>query len=258
MAGYIKRNLLKFREELISKSLYDSLKGILVAVWLAFVVSPFYHNFSILEFLNRKFLLSAIKLISVVIVTISVTCIAAYIYYRQRFVLIGKDLRTDELTLLPNSRALTNDLPLIIQAARKDNSSLCVIMMDIDDFKAFNSNFTQSLADEVLRKFGGVLKSDNRGTDTIYRQHVKGDEFIVIARDTTFENALKAADRRREFIAKTSINVLGIQEPVQITVCCGVVQLQDDDTTKSLLDRAFEAMKLAKTNPGKNKTEVLV
>ncbi len=131
--------------------------------------------------------------------------------------------------------------------------------MDIDNFKELNTKFTQKTADAVLVKFGTLLKADNRLTDTIYRQHVKGDEFVIITKETILENAVKAADRKRINIAKTGIQIEGYAAPFFVTVCCGVVEFNAKaDNDEAILDRAFTAMKDAKAKIGKNATTSLI
>lgn len=85
--------------------------------------------------------------------------------------------------------------------------------MDIDNFKALNDKFNQTVADIILKKLGINLKSDSRITDSIYRQHEKGDEFIIITKDTNLGDATTAANRKRVTISKTGISVDGYNNP---------------------------------------------
>lgn len=173
--------------------------------------------------------------------------------------MIRKDLHTDELTGLPNKKALDTELKEILTTAKKEGKNLSIILMDIDDFKKFNTNQGQNVADEVLKKFGALLKSDSRITDRIYRQHLKGDEFVIIAGETTLDNAVIAANRKRELIAKTGIQIDNVKDPFVLTVCCGVVELdhkKDDENT--ILVRAHSAMLMAKAIKGKNQTKSLI
>ncbi len=130
--------------------------------------------------------------------------------------------------------------------------------MDIDNFGLINTNHGQHLADEILKKFGIFLKSDSRATDSIYRQHLKGDEFIIIARDTILDNALKAAIRKRDLIANTGIQILGYDAQFRLTVCCGIAELNANDDLDSLIERAHVAMKQAKTVMGQNNCVTLI
>jgi len=191
--------------------------------------------------------------------TVLITFLIQFLIYRKRFSLIKKDLHTDQLTGLPNKRALDEELKNIVNLARKEGENISIVLMDIDDFKNFNTIYGQVIADEVLKKFGALLKSDCRITDRIYRQHVKGDEFVIVAKETSLENAIIAANRKRKLIAKTGIQIENIQNPFVLTVCCGVVELNiEKDNENTILERAHAAMLQAKAIKGKNQTKSLI
>ncbi len=82
--------------------------------------------------------------------------------------------------------------------------------MGIDNFKSYNEKHGYTKADEILKKLGHILKNDSRITDTTFRQHLKGDEFIIVAAETDLSNAIKAANRKRTLIAITDFTIPGI------------------------------------------------
>jgi diguanylate cyclase (GGDEF)-like protein len=255
---YFKNSILKFKSDALAKAIYDVAKYIVVAIITYFVLELVPENTTVGEFLAKKIDLTILQFSLTILVVIFVTIIVYFLLNKKRFELIKLDLQTDELTELPNNRALSEDLPKVISWAKSEMKPFSIILMDIDDFKDFNTKYTQSTADKVLIKFGTLLAADNRITDKIYRQHVKGDEFVIITKDTILENAVKAANRKRENIAKTGIQIpdLGM---FNLTVCCGVAEFNPKtDDQKMLLDRAFDAMKIAKGKANKNSTNSLV
>ncbi len=255
---YLENAIQKFKGDALAKLIYDTIKYLFGAIVTYIFLKLIPENTTFGEFLAKKISLSILEFILTILVVVFLTIIVYFLLNKKRFKLIKLDLQTDELTGLPNNRALSEDLANVISWAKSEMKPFSIILMDIDDFKDFNTKYSQSTADKVLVKFGTLLAADNRITDKVYRQHIKGDEFVIITRDTILENAVKAANRKRENIAKT-----GIQIPesglFNLTVCCGVAEFNPKlDDEKIILDRAFEAMKIAKGNFNKNSTESLV
>ncbi|REC56234.1 GGDEF domain-containing protein [Chryseobacterium piscium] len=255
---YLENAIQKFKGDALAKLIYDTIKYLVGAIVTYIFLKLIPENTTFGEFLAKKISLSVLEFILTILVIVFLTIIVYFLFNKKKFKLIKLDLQTDELTGLPNNRALSEDLPNVISWAKSEMKPFSIILMDIDDFKDFNTKYSQSTADKVLVKFGTLLAADNRITDKVYRQHIKGDEFVIITKDTILENAVKAANRKRENIAKT-----GIQIPesglFNLTVCCGVAEFNPKlDDEKIILDRAFEAMKIAKGNFNKNSTESLV
>ncbi len=253
----MKRAWKKFLEDVLSKGIYDIAK---IVVWA--VVPAIFAVFGLIpegnklgDFLGNVISISTFWFILILLSSISATIFASHIASRKRLALMKHDLFTDELTGIPNGKSLKEDLAKTISWAKSENMHFSIILMDIDDFKLFNTKYGYDTADEVMAKLGAYLKSDNRSTDKVYRQHLKVDEFIIIAKETTLNGAVKAANRKRDSIAKLSIQVDGRQVPMKLTVSCGVVEFNPNkDDEQKILERAFGALKLAKSTPGKNAT----
>lgn len=259
MISYLKKTYKKLIDDVLAKAIYDIGKYVIAVLITYLILRLFPKNTSVGEFLQKEIVVSILQFGLIILVAVSLTIVIYFLANRKRFALIKRDLYTDELTGIPNNRALSQDLKSIINWAKSENKPLSIILMDIDNFKDFNNRYGLNVADEVLIKFGTLLKSDNRFTDTIYRQHVKGDEFVIITKETILENAAKAANRKRENIASTGIQIPGYSEPFTLTVCCGVVEFNPKaDNEETLLERGFNAMKNAKSKPGKNSTVSLI
>jgi|GEM_PF-1023286 len=255
MIKYLKSSYKKLKDDALAKALYDILKYLTVIILTYLVLKLVPQDTTFGSLLSKNITINTLLFGLIILLVITFTVIVLFLFNKKRFAIIKQDLHTDEMTGIPNHRALSEDLDKTIEWAKSENKTFSIILMDIDDFKNFNTKYDLSIADEVLMKFGTLLKSDNRITDKIYRQHTKGDEFIIITKETILENAVKAADRKRENIAKTSIQISGNHVPVLLSVCCGVVEFNPKtDNQKTILDRAFDAMKSAKSKSGKNAT----
>lgn len=261
MFGYFKKSYKKLKEDALAKAIYDLCKYLL-GLFVAYVVlNRIPINTVIGEFLQSPHSFNYLQVFIVLSVTVLITVLIQFLFNKKRFATIKKDLHTDELTGLPNKRALEEEIKDVVSLAKKERKNLSVILMDIDDFKIFNTKHGQIIADEVLKKFGRMLKSDSRITDKVYRQHIKGDEFVIIAKDTSLNNAVLAANRKRELIEKTGIEIEinGKKESLLLTVCCGVVELNiEKDNEITILERAHSAMIQAKNITGKNNTKSLI
>lgn len=106
-------------------------------------------------------------------------------------------LRIDKLTGICNRRHLEEILERIISSSRL--TELCVVMIDLDDFKYINDNYGHKVGDEVLKYFSDVLKS-NMGEYDIASRYA-GDEFVIVVNDS-YENTKRMMDNIRDYLAK--------------------------------------------------------
>lgn len=106
---------------------------------------------------------------------------------------------TDPLTRLSNRRQLEVDLYTECERSMRYSRPLAFIMLDVDHFKLFNDQHGHQRGDEVLAKLGQLLAETIRVTDTSYRYG--GEEFAIVARESTLDEAVLLAERLRERIA---------------------------------------------------------
>jgi len=100
----------------------------------------------------------------------------------------------DDLTEMPNRRFFMEALPKEINRARREEQSLAVMFLDLDDFKAINDKYGHDRADKVLQEVARRFKIMGRDSDLVAR--LGGDEFIwlfVHVRDS--KNALMLAEK---------------------------------------------------------------
>ncbi|HEX5527735.1 MAG TPA: sensor domain-containing diguanylate cyclase [Solirubrobacterales bacterium] len=140
--------------------------------------------------------------------------------------------RHDDLTGLANRRALHELMPREMARARRSRSPLCVAIVDIDHFKAYNDTHGHLAGDEVLRACAAAWDSSLRGEDTLAR--FGGEEFLVLLPDTTPEEACETVERLR---AAT---------PMEQTCSAGLACWDFSETVDDLLGRADQALYLAK------------
>jgi diguanylate cyclase (GGDEF)-like protein/PAS domain S-box-containing protein len=140
--------------------------------------------------------------------------------------------RHDSLTGLPNRRALEEQLPQEMARARRREAPLCLAIVDIDHFKAYNDTHGHLAGDEVLRACAREWDTALRGEDTLVR--FGGEEFLVLLPDTEPEQAAEIVDRLRE------------QTPLEQTCSAGLALWDHAETIDELLRRADEALYLAK------------
>lgn len=100
---------------------------------------------------------------------------------------------TDPLTGLYNRRFMEGRLNKIIKQASRTNSTLAVLMIDIDHFKEYNDTYGHSAGDKCLKAVAEVLRKHvRRGED--FAARYGGEEFIVVLPNTDEEGMQKVAD----------------------------------------------------------------
>ncbi|MCP5092729.1 MAG: diguanylate cyclase, partial [Gammaproteobacteria bacterium] len=102
---------------------------------------------------------------------------------------------TDWLTKLHNHSYARHCLATALQQAKTEGSPLCVVMADLDHFKAINDAHGHLVGDEVLRITAGRLRSCARGNDEICRYG--GEEFLFILENTDLSGGSEVAERVR-------------------------------------------------------------
>lgn len=253
MANYIRESVKKFKNDALSKGIYDLLKWLIISL-IVFIPTKWIPYVKTL-FLAQHYVTTYTIIISA-IVLITITTFIVSRYFRKKIRLVLNDSHTDELTGLKNHKALSEYLNIKLQEAKNKSESLSLIIIDIDDFKNFNSQYGFNVADQILKKLGELLGNDKRVTDETFRYFNRGDEFLVVAYDTTLSQAMQAAERKRKLIQKNLFSVDGKNH--RLTVCCGVTEFKKNDDYTSITDRVIEALNEAKKIKGKNNTKSIV
>lgn len=156
---------------------------------------------------------------------------------------------TDQLTQLLNRRGFDLLANQAIQEARRNPNSLCALLLDLDNFKNLNDSHGHLAGDEVLRGFANKLRDNLRQSDIICRWG--GEEFILLLKDTSLEQARLLAEKIRQQTEQSSFSYKGASLP--ITTSIGLAELHADDSLSELLARADRALYRAKQS-GRNRT----
>ena len=141
----------------------------------------------------------------------------------------------DALTGLSNRGAFDQVFPNLVEEARAGGSDLCVVMIDVDYFKALNDTLGHAAGDDLLRKIGQLIRGAVRERDEAFRYG--GDEFVLLLWHTTAASGRATGDRLSKLVEDVCCPY-GLPNPPRLT--CGVCNLSDrpDDSPGALLKRA--------------------
>ena len=161
---------------------------------------------------------------------------------------VSAQARHDPLTGALNRQGLDEALERELSRVRRQDTPLCMALLDIDNFKALNDKLGHATGDAALTHLATVAREAMRPQDTLARYG--GEEFVLLLPDTPLDSGIEAMTRlqreltRRFFLAGT--------EKVLITFSAGVAQVGSNESGHDAIRRADQAMYLAK-RAGKNR-----
>jgi len=160
---------------------------------------------------------------------------------------------TDPLTALPNLRYLQERLPEELNRSRRYNHPMSFLMIDIDDFKAYNDKNGHPAGNVALQMTAHCLKGELRSADVALRYG--GEEFCVLLPQTGIEEARTIAERIRQRV-RTWGFPHGESQPLGcVTVSIGVSTFSESvDTAEKIMAGADRALYQAK-HMGKDRVE---
>jgi diguanylate cyclase (GGDEF)-like protein len=146
---------------------------------------------------------------------------------------------TDHLTGTANRRRFDQQLELEIERAARYRHPLCLVLLDIDDFKKINDEFGHKAGDDVINHLARILHDGVRSPDLAAR--IGGDEFAVLLVETTLVKGLEVAERLQQSIKASDFSTAE-SGTIKITVSMGIAELiSDERTTPELLARRADA-----------------
>ncbi|MGM0606888.1 MAG: diguanylate cyclase [Candidatus Muiribacteriota bacterium] len=159
---------------------------------------------------------------------------------------------TDSMTDTYNYRYFKNKLKEEFERARRYNTPLTLLILDIDFFKYFNDNFGHQQGDFVLREVSMILKESVRTIDVVARYG--GEEFVIIYPETDMQSASIIAERIRKKIEGYEFeNITLNKKTLHITASIGLTSLNEDMKNMSdFIDFADACLYRAKNN-GRNR-----
>jgi diguanylate cyclase (GGDEF)-like protein len=160
----------------------------------------------------------------------------------------------DELTGLHNRRYLLSELDRELDLALRGRHDLCVIMLDIDNFKSVNDQYGHGVGDTLLVGIAEALAQRLRAGDVLARQG--GEEFVVLLPGASKQQGMERAERLRR--ACSEVVVQDGDARVNRTISAGVASVRELTdklgplTTTSVLQQADSALYAAK-RAGRNR-----
>lgn len=156
--------------------------------------------------------------------------------------------RTDPLTNLQNLRAFREALEGAVSFARRNESALSLLMLDLDHFKRVNDRFGHPVGDDLLRQVASTIRLGRRLEDVVAR--VGGEEFAVLLPGLRLEEAEVVAQRILADMRALHFAPQGTVVPTTISI--GVAELAAHESGHELLKRADDALYSAKRT-GRNR-----
>ena len=152
----------------------------------------------------------------------------------------------DGLTGIFNRRFFELRIEEEVERARRFDSGMAVIMVDIDQFKRLNDEFGHLLGDEVLRQVSSIFSQQLRKIDVVCRYG--GEEFAILLSQTNLQHAMGVAEKLRRLVE--SWQFPGVPRPV--TISAGVATCPDHGVTRDQLVKAADAGLYASNVAGRN------
>jgi diguanylate cyclase (GGDEF)-like protein len=147
-----------------------------------------------------------------------------------------------------NNRAY---LDLIKIKLEKSKVNLCIMMIDIDNFKNINDAYGHLVGDMVLKKLARILKNNIKGHDEVIRYG--GEEFLLILYRCKKENIYSIGERLRKQVKKLKIPEY---QDIAITVSIGASLYNPEDDLFKAIEISDQAMYMAKRE-GKDRVKIL-
>ncbi|CAN5572812.1 hypothetical protein BH09PLA1_BH09PLA1_02880 [soil metagenome] len=141
----------------------------------------------------------------------------------------------DALTGLGNRRMLDLSLPKLMETCRAQKTDLCVMVIDVDNFKKLNDTLGHGSGDQLLRDVGQLIRSTVRTTDMSFR--MGGDEFVILMPAADVQAANVLSERLIELVdmyAKT----LRVDPRPRLSIGLSRMLSASDATPESLLKSA--------------------
>ena len=152
----------------------------------------------------------------------------------------------DPLTGLYNRRGLKNRLETVLE---NHAGSHYVLLLDIDNFKAYNDNYGHAMGDQALARVSVAIRDAVRSRDIVTRYG--GEEFLVLLTNVNESIAMKLSERIRQYVLNLEIpHRFNDLVATNVTISAGFAPLFEDDFDAAVAN-ADRALYLAK-NRGRN------
>ena len=149
-----------------------------------------------------------------------------------------------------NHESIRTEIVNAMDLQKKEGSSVALVMLDLDHFKAVNDHFGHAAGDAVLKHFATLLNDCAVEADASVGRW-GGEEFVVVCRGKDFGFVKESAEMLRKKVESSDFPEIG-----HITCSVGVTEVKATDTFEEAFDRVDRAMYLSKEG-GRNRMTVL-
>ncbi|MDO6566108.1 diguanylate cyclase [Alteromonas sp. 1_MG-2023] len=169
---------------------------------------------------------------------------------------LAKLANIDGLTGIANRRLFDNTLQADIDKSLTSNTPLSLLLIDVDNFKAYNDYYGHVAGDSALIQVAEILKKTCVGNDDVVARY-GGEEFVVILPYTDTDTAIQVAERIRKSIEQAAIPFELSSYGKRLTISLGVSTMLHCHpiSPNELIERADTALYLAKSL-GRNRVDV--
>lgn len=158
----------------------------------------------------------------------------------------------DWMTKLWNCGKFQKDILLELAKSKLTDTSVSLVMIDVDNFKNYNDTFGHLKGDEALKGIANILQNKSRKFDIVARYG--GEEFVIIMPHTPKENAILFAERLRNEVEKLYAEENSLPSDKRLTISSGIATYPEDATTKDELVAATDMALYEAKRAGKNRT----
>lgn len=160
----------------------------------------------------------------------------------------SEHVRQDALTGILNRKGMEEALAKEVSRFDRHHVPLCVSLLDIDNFKRLNDTLGHQAGDSALVHLAQVIRETLRPQDTVARYG--GEEFVILLPQTSLEESIQVVTRLQRELTRRFF--MHNNEKLLITFSAGVAEFATGETAEAALQRADQAMYLAKRS-GKNR-----
>ncbi len=159
---------------------------------------------------------------------------------------------SDPLTGLANRTSLMPALEQAVQRARRRNSKLAVVFLDLDGFKQINDRYGHDAGDALLIELAGRLRNNLRASDLVAR--LGGDEFLVVLEEVQDSQPVEIVAKKLllETVRPYSLPGASGNAPASVTASIGISIFPDDAADATALIKHSDIAMYAAKQAGKN------
>jgi len=189
---------------------------------------------------------------------VAILAAAAVLHYlsrveREEISPLRRSADVDELTGLGSRSFFERAAGRRVEQAIDNGTSLACILLDVDDFKAYNDSHGHGAGDEILRCVARVLRESARADDLVGRYG--GEEFVLLL-NGEMEGACEVAERIRKAVQEECVPQPGNALERPTTVSLGVVPLTEEAKSLDRLIAMADVEMYRSKKKGKNRVSV--